>query len=139
MDNIDSNYVFTIWYYKGIYIFSNDKLVKRYVRKDSYENNYSKLVGKYYITFNTDKKDNYRFSELISYNIIDGGFKYIEIEDNVSLNTYINGVYDNKMYFTDLDNKIEYEFDPYKGSIKKLDNYKYYNNNKFITMDKSSF
>lgn len=137
--NIDDDYIFTIWFYKGIYIVDNEGISKKeFLDYDSYENDFSRLVGKYYVTFNTDNKSNYQYYEIITYNIQDGGMKKIEL-DNISLNSYINGVYDNKMYFTDLDSKTQYVVDPYNSSIKSLDKYKYYYNNKFKTVDKVKF
>lgn len=137
--NIDDDYIFTTWFYKGIYIINNNGIEKKeFLDYDSYENDYSRLVGKYYVTFNTDNKSNYRYYEIITYNIQDSGMKKIELE-NVSLNTYINGVYDNKMYFTDLDSKIQYVLDPYRNSIEKLDGYHYYFNNELKTISKVDF
>lgn len=138
-NNIDSDYLYTMWFYKGMYIISRDKTIKKnLLENDSYENKYSSLVGKYYVTFNTDNKNNFRYYELIVYNIQDGGMKKIEL-DGVSLNSYINGVYDNKMYFTDLDSKVQYEVNPYNGTINKLDNYKFYDNLEFKTIEKKDF
>lgn len=137
--NIDDNYIFTTWFYKGIYIIDNKKIDKRELLDlDSYENNYSRLVGKYYVTFNTDNVSNYKFYEIITYNVQDGGKKKIEL-DNISLNSYINGIYDNKLYFTDLDSKIQYVVDPYKNSISKLNNYNFYYNGKMRKISKNKF
>lgn len=137
--NIDDNYLYTIWFYKGIYIINNKEVIKKQLLDfDSYENKLSRLVGKYYVTFNTDKKNNYQYYEIMTYNIQDGGKKIIELE-NVSLNVYINGVYNNKMYFTDTDNKVQYVVDPYESSIKKLDTFMYYSDGKLETSDKNKF
>jgi len=137
--NIDDNYLYTMWFYKGIYIINNNEIIKKQVLDfDSYENKLSRLVGKYYVTFNTDKKNNYQYYEIIIYNIQDSGKKIIELED-VSLNTYINGVYDNKLYFTDIDSRVQYVVDPYESSIKKSDEFIYYNNGKLETIDKNDF
>ena len=137
--NIDDNYLYTIWFYKGIYIINNKEIIKKQLLDyDSYENKLSRLVGKYYVTFNTDKKNNYQYYEIITYNIQDGGKKTIELQ-NISMNVYVNGVYDNKMYFTDIDSKVQYVVDPYENSIKKSEYFMYYDNGKLEKIDKNKF
>ena len=79
--NIMDNYIFTMWNYKGIYIIKNDGLLeKELLDYDQYENDWSALVGKYYVTLgNVDKMN--AISEIFYYNIKDLGKGSILVKD----------------------------------------------------------
>ena len=51
----------------------------------------------------------------------------------------MNGVFENKYYFTDLDKKIQYVVDPYKGTFNKVDGYRTVVNGKLVNVSKSDF
>ncbi len=138
--NIPGDYIYTVWFYKGIYIVNNKNTIeKELLQKDKYENNLSMLTGKFYVTFNTDlSASDLEYSQFILYNIKDGGRSEIDLENKFSLNTYINGVYDNMLYITDNDNKKQYVLDPNKQSIKEVGDkdigFKALKNNKLINI-----
>lgn len=139
INNIPDDYIYTVWFYKGIYIIKDGKILEKdLLEKDRYENKLSSLVGKYYVTFNTDSfYENAEYRELILYNIKDGGLNNFELEERLSSDTYINGVYNNKLYITDNDTKKQYLFDPYNNTIEEIGNkdsgFKNFRNNELIT------
>ncbi len=82
---------------------------------DNYKNEYGALVGKYYViprltslpTINTFMK----------YDIVDGIKKEITLPMTISKLSYINGVYDNKLYVFDKSDKRQFEIDPYTDEV----------------------
>jgi len=138
-DNVIEDYIYTVWDYKGIYIVKDGTFLKKdLLRSDKYENNLSMLVGKYYVTFDTDIDSGVYYNGVILYNIKDGGRDEIMFEDSLSLNTYINGVYKNRLYITDNDTKKQYVLDPDKRNIKEVGDkdigFISVNNNKLLTI-----
>ena len=103
--------------YKKIYFFEN-KTTKtaQFSNYDFYKNNYGTLVGKYYMiprlsssaTFNTFEK----------YDIDYGTKLHINMIYNISKQSYINGVYDDKLYVFDKSELKQYEIDPYSEEVK---------------------
>lgn len=123
-NNIPDNYIYTVWYYKGIYIINNEKTIKKQLlEKDKYDNDLAMLVGKFYVVVKTDDdtKD-FSYHKLITYNIKDGSKKAVNLDDTWSHNTYINGISKEKLYVTDMDKKIQYSFDPQSGKIEQIGN-----------------
>lgn len=142
-ENIPDNYYFTSWNYKGIHIINNKEVTnKELLEYDSYENKFSALVKKYYVTFNTDSSAN-EYNEVYTYNIKDGGKAVLELESPTSKNIYINGVYKNKLYVTDIDNKKQLSISPLKAQIKEVgnknDGFKYLENNQLKTKKSQEF
>lgn len=141
--NIMDNYIFTMWNYKGIYIIKNDGLLeKELLDYDQYENDWSALVGKYYVTLgNVDKMN--AISEIFYYNIKDLGKGSILVKDSISVNSYLNGVYNNKLYITDLDAEKQYVVDPAYETIEEVGNkelgYKALKDDKLVTISNKEF
>lgn len=119
-----NNYKYVVWFYKGIYVIDNKNILKKkFLRKDKYDNNLSSLVGNYYVIINTDlSKDNIEYKELCVYDLIKDKDFVIKLKDKLSINTYINGVYNNLLYLTDNDSKIQYSIDPKTKNVKKVGN-----------------
>ena len=81
------------------------------------------LVNKYYIIFNTDKMDKkVYYKELIIYDLNKNKVSYLELPENLSIDTYINGIFDHKLYITDVDSEIQYCINPKKKKIEKVGN-----------------
>ena len=117
-NNINSNTYFTLWNYKGLYILNNKKITEtKLLNNDSYFNeDKGILTGKYYISIDTDNDNN----DFYTVYLLDGGKSLIESDYDISRNTYFNGTYKNKAYFTDIDNKVQYIIDPYSEKITKI-------------------
>ena len=118
-DNIPNNYKFVLWDYYGIDVFTNKETdnVELLQNTDDYNNTYSRIVGKYYVALS--KKSG---GEIHYYNLKDGGEKYVPVEENLSTNYLVMGVFDKKLYFLDNDTFKQYYIDPYKSIIKEVGN-----------------
>ena len=141
IDNVMENYVFTIWNYSGLVLIrKGDVHTSIFLNKDQYDNVNSTLVDKYYITIVDGTED---FNYFRVYNVKDIGKKdiYTEGKNFISRNFYINGVYKNKMYLTDVTNKKQYAVDPIRDIAKVVGDeesgFKRVKNGKLIT-DKAS-
>lgn len=111
-ENILENYSFIIWRYRGIYLLkSEDSVIKDYLGHDQYKNEYSALVGKYYVSADPNVEGG-RISELSYYNVKDMGKGKIYFDESTSNNYYFNGVFDEKLYFTDIGSEKQYSIDP---------------------------
>ena len=130
--NVRDNYKFIMWNYTGLDIIDKDGLKRKtiYKKKDLYDNDYSTLVGKYYIVLDDNSTD-----KLLVYDI--------ELEDKFSGEYNILGSYNNKLYLVDLDKYIEYEIDPYKDIVEIIGDedigYKGFKDSKLISVDTSEF
>lgn len=112
-DNVLDNYYFTMWNYKGLVILSNSHSTYRmYLSSDQYDNSNSALVGKYYVTVVNEETE--LFNYFVYYNVKDFGKGIINTDKgfNISRNFYFNGVYNNKLYLTDLETKKQIEVNP---------------------------
>lgn len=121
-DNLVDDYIFTMWFYKGIYIIKDGKVLRKDIlEKDSYENVYSFLIDKYYVTANTDSFPS-DISEFYVYNIHDLGKSTVELGYTVSKDIYYNGVYDKWLYFTDPSFKKQYRLQPSSLKVEEVGN-----------------
>ena len=113
-NNLYDNYTFTMWNYDGIFFINKDKTVKKsYLEEDLYDNSNSRIVGKYYMFFKFSD-DVKMLNDVFFVNLEDYGKDYITMKDSLNNNMYINGVYNNKLYVTDLKAKAQYALNPYK-------------------------
>ena len=120
-ENILDNYTFLIWKYKGLYILKKDEaVVKDFLEYDQYENNLSALVGKYYVT--VDYQESAAVDEFTYYNTKEFGRGSIVLPEKTSNNYYFNGVYNNKLYMTDIDAHKQYEIEPAYEKITEIGN-----------------
>lgn len=128
------DYIFTVWNYKGIYIIRNNKVEKKeFLDMDHYENNLSMISGKYYVTFSTDHVENQlNYRELIIYNLQDGGKTQLELDVELSKNSYFNGASEGLLYITDVDHKKQYTLDPAKKKIREQQEFKVVNNHALV-------
>ena len=121
-ENILENYTFLIWRYKGLYILKNDNFIVRdYLDYDIYDNEHSILVGKYYVTAIEDSKTS-RVSELYYYNTDGLGKGVIELPNKTSNKFYFNGVYDNRLYMTDIIMEEQYAINVGFEKVEKVGN-----------------
>ncbi len=139
-ENIPSNYRFILWDYFGIDVFTNDEPrdVKLLQNVDSYDNSFSRIVGKYYVALS--KKS---LNEIHYYNLKDDGEKYIPVDTALSGNFLVLGIFENKLYIVDLDSNKELVIDPYKSTMKEVgnesDGYLVLNNGSLEEIETSTF
>lgn len=120
-NNLIENDIVTLWNYKGINTISSEKKdMVNILGFDKYENNHGCLVDNYYIIPNYLSSKVLEFS---SVNVIDlnkNEIKKIELGYTLSSDTYINGVVDNKLYYTDPSNLLQLEINPKKANARLI-------------------
>lgn len=132
--NNEINKTVAITTYKGLIISGMEiELFKN----DIYNNKISTFINNYYLI--ADYDNDYDFEYFYLVNIESGNIEKIKIKDSISLDSYIQGIVDNKVYLYDKDNEKQYEIDVEKKDIKLIasgDNVKYYKNNNWETINK---
>ena len=119
-NNIKDEYI-AIENYKGIYLLNNDIKDIRMFNKDIYIKNISGFIDKYYVVADYNKQ--YSVNEIYLINIKNGEKTTLTRDNEISLDSYMQGIVDNKLYFLDKDNKIQYEVTLNKiNKIGSLDN-----------------
>lgn len=120
--NIFDNVIFTMWFYKGFYIIRDNEIIeKELLTKDKYENDLAKLVNNFYVFVNTDD-DGLEYSEIFVYDIKNGGKATIQLDSPISNFSYFNGVYNNKLYITDIKKKAQYMVNPNLETVSLVGN-----------------
>lgn len=111
----------TLWNYKGIEIIKSDNYdIRNVLDFDRYQNNHGFLVGKYYVI------PNYLSSKVLEFNSIEivdietDRTDTIELNYTLSAETYVNGIIDDKIYFTDPNNLLQIEIHPIKRSARLI-------------------
>lgn len=124
-DNVKEDTIFTVWDYRGFYIINDKKIIKKdFLNHDQYENNLSYLTDNYYVSINTDLNSGNMYASFYLYDILNGGKGRVDLDEQISFNMYINGSYDGKFYYTDLNTKKQYALDPDKETVKEVGNVK---------------
>lgn len=119
-DNILDDYIFLIWRYKGLYILnSEESIIKDYLDNDVYDNSLSQVVGNYYVTANR-KASTSRINKLYCYDFKSLKKEIIVLPEETSANVYFNGVYDGKLYMTDVGKEQQFMIDPAKKKIEEV-------------------
>ncbi len=107
-------------------------------KNDVYNNKISAFVDNYYLIANYDNI--YDFDYFYVVNLTTRNIEKIKLKDRISLDSYIQGIVDNKVYLYDKDNEKQYKIDVIKKEIDLIslgDNIKYYKNNKWEFINKS--
>lgn len=111
----------TLWNYKGIQIISKDKFnIRNILSFDKYQNNHGYLVDKYYIIPEYLSSKVLEFSKVTLIDVDKNETKLINLGYTLSSSTYINGVVDNKIYYTDPVNLIQLEINPINGNSRLI-------------------
>lgn len=120
-DNLIDNTYLYIWKYNGFYSINNKDLNKIDIFKnDTYVNDLGIVINKYYMIPDYDSK--YQFNKIYVYNMKNNKKKVIKSKYDISTDSYINGIVNNKLYLFDKDNLIQYEINPKKRKIKVVGN-----------------
>lgn len=115
--------IITVWNYKGIEIIKSDNFVVRNTLNfDKYENRHGYLVGKYYIIPNYLSSKVLEFSSVVLVDVETNKIDTIELNDTLSADTYVNGIIDDKIYFTDPSNLLQMEIHPSKRIARLIGN-----------------
>lgn len=113
--------IITVWNYKGIDIIDTEKTTsKNSLAFDKYENTHGYLVGKYYIVPNYLSSKVLEFSSVNIINIENKEMENLELNYTLSSNTYINGVINEKLYYTDPSNLLQIEINPAKKNVRLI-------------------
>ena len=116
--NLMDNLYVSIWGYKGPYILNKNNIeYKSLLNNDIYFNTYGVLCGRYYIILEPDGNT---IGTYYIVNIKDGGKVVKDIDYNISKNLYINGIYKSKVYFTDIDNRVQYVINPATEKLEEV-------------------
>lgn len=118
LKNIPIDYRFIMWNYTGINIVSRDGIeTKKLVDKnDMYENEFSTMIGKYYLFLDTTTTN-----KLSYYNVLNmRGSSIKNKKENFTGDYIILGTFNKKLYFIDTDKYIEYTLNPYKKKLEKV-------------------
>ena len=131
-DNILDNVIFTMWSYKGFYLINNKRIEeKEFLTKDQYQNSYSKLIDKYYISADIDSISNFEFTKFYIYDLTDGSRVAVDLE------TYIAQDF-NKLYYTDYRTNKQFVLDPDKANVSLVGDasigFKYFDGKKLTTL-----
>lgn len=122
-NNLVENDYIALWNYKGIQIISNDNLIIRNtLNYDKYENKHGYLVDKYYVVPDYLNSKVSEFSMVKLINMENGSVESLKLEYTLSSDTYINGVVDNKIYYTDPVNLLQIEINPANSNNRLIGN-----------------
>lgn len=123
-DNLLENHYLALENYKGI-VTVNKKNLSNIVdvnlfEKDTYTKDISCFIGKYYLVADYNKQT--KFNEFKLIDITNNKVKTIKYDYDISLDSYILGTYENKVYLFDNSTKKEYEIDIKKETIIEIGN-----------------
>jgi len=120
-DNTYEDEYLVVYDYKELIKISNKVREKiKFSNYDVYHNEMGVLIDKYYILPSFESKPEY--SSMIVIDIISKEKETIKFDKKLSTNLYINGVVDNKLYFFDKSNFVQYEIDPHKKTYRVVGN-----------------
>lgn len=141
-NNITEDEAYILWSYKGINVLKNDELKYiKFIDDDLYDNIMATTTSKYYVLF--ENSDVMGIENIHYYDIKKDKYKVYKLEEKISKDSYINGVYDDLIYVTDNKKKIQYTINLKKEEInivgKEEEYIKYESNNDKKIMSKSDF
>lgn len=137
-ENLIDNHYIGITNYKGIYNISTKFNSVVYnislFNKDVYNQKLGTFIDRYYIVADYNKE--FEFNEINIVDLVNLHTDKIKSDTAITLDGYIQGVVDNKVYLFDKDRKVQYEINVVNKTVIKnnKDNIRYYNNGTFTTM-----
>lgn len=121
--------------YKGLVINGEELNI---FKNDIYNNKISVFVDKYYLV--ADYESEYSFSYFYLINLLNKEVVKLANEENISYDSYIQGIVDGKVYLYDKDNEAQYEINVYDRKINLVssNNYvNYYSKGKWTKINKA--
>lgn len=122
-DSLRENTYIYIYKYDGFFTINSKNLEKlNLFDNDTYVNHLGTNVDKYYVIPNYNEK--YDYSELFRINMTNNKVKTIKLKDEISKDSYINGILDDEIYIFDKDKLVQYSINPKKKKVKEVGNKK---------------
>ena len=131
-DNVKN--IVAITTYNGMII--NDEEIRLF-DKDIYSNELSVFIDNYYIVADYEKK--YTFNNFYIVDLNTKKVNILESKEDISYDSYIQGIVGDKIYLYDKDNENQYEIDIKNNKIDIISNnnyIKYYSNKKWEKVNK---
>ncbi|MBR3199691.1 MAG: hypothetical protein IKG27_06850 [Bacilli bacterium] len=125
--NMPENNYIAIENYKGLTLFNSKESNVKIFDKDIYKKPISIFTDKYYVV--ADYNSEYTFKNFYVVNIINGQTTNIRSYDEISFDSYIEGVVDGEIYLFDKDAQKQYKINIEYESVEKVsdkDNIKHY-------------
>ncbi len=143
-ENLPDDIVFTMWFYNGFYRISKDEFeVKTFLNDDRYDNDRSYVINDYMFVINTDDIGATGYFNFYIFDVANGGKVKLDFEEQVTDNMYFNGVYGNKLYYTDLGKKKQFSVHPKTNVVTEVGNvdlgFKTVKNNKLVDISAKDF
>ena len=121
LNNMNDSDKILYWKYKGIDVFSKNKQTNVSVLEfDKYDNKVGYLAGNYYLIPNYRNQKVLEFSSVTAINLKNLDRKEIDLDMILSSDTYVNGVVDDKLYYTDPSNLLQVEVKPSNSNVRLI-------------------
>lgn len=124
-ENIPSNHYLALTDYKGVLLFSkkSKKINKlNLFNADVYQKKFDFMYNNKYVV--ADYNSKYRFHEFFVIDIVTGEKSTLVSSYELSFDSYVQGIVEDKVYFFDKNSKKQYEIDMKKNAIKEIGNEK---------------
>lgn len=122
-----------VWNYHGFYYLSDDKNKEiKIFNNDTYNASQIGQIDNYLIFPNYNESYEYKTFKVLD--IDNFKIKTLELNDNMSEDSYVLGTNEDSIFYYDMKHHQEYEFVPYKNIYRLVNNYIYENKKK---VDKS--
>ena len=117
----DENEILLVYDYKKVSIhFPSFNRVLTFSSVDNYKNDYGTLVGEYYLIPKLSTLA--YFNTYYKYDVVNGIKSEIILPNSISKQSYINGVYDDKLYIFDKSELKQYEINPKNNEVIEVGN-----------------
>jgi len=119
-DNMLDNYILSFTNLKGISVIKDNIKNINIFDSDLYTRKISGYSGKYYFTAKYTGKHNFR--EIYIYDLTNYKCATVKSNENISTNSYVQGIVDNEVYIYDIDNEKQYKLYLKKNKIEEIRN-----------------
>ena len=120
-NHFPENYTMSIWNYHGLYLLKKDHIKNLSILdSDYYENTLGILAGDYYIIANTDQ--DFAYNRIYIVDLFNESKDFVDLETEISKDSYFLGVVGEDVYIMDRDKKIEYSFNIKSRKLKEVGN-----------------
>ena len=137
LDNLIEDHYVSLQNYKGLYLINKKDKIKNVdlFKNDVYTNKINTVMNKYYVTADYNKE--YKFHYFYLINLKTGKKTKITSDDDISLDSYIEGSIDKDFYLIDNSDKKQYRINIKNNTVSisgdKSKGISLYKNNAFYT------